>query len=265
MSTENLTPEQLAAQHAQADAAAKAAEQAAAEKLAAAQAAATATQAAEQAAAEKLTAEKAAADAAAGAFEETGDPALDVALGYAAQQGLRPDSPEIVAAKAGDFAKLEAYLKERNAPGYEKHVALARGAYDRAIADGKAKNAAIDALVEKAAGGKDQWVAVKAHAVATLTPEQRAEVNAALAVGGFTAQAVANQLVQAFRSKGTYSAKDPAPTGGTGTSDAAIGAREYGREVEKLVIRHKGKDVSKLPEYQALVTRRKAGRASGIA
>jgi SWI/SNF-related matrix-associated actin-dependent regulator 1 of chromatin subfamily A len=245
------------------DAAAQAA--AAAQAEAVAQAAATAKAAADKVAAD--AAAKAEADrqaAAISAFEETGDPALDVSLMYAAQQGLTPESPEIVAARGGDFAKLEAYFKERQAPGWEKQLALAKGAYQRVVADTQAKHKAIADAVFAAAGGEAVWKEASAFVANTASQEQKDQINAALQQGGMVAEAMTRLVVSNYQHAKGRSAKAPSGVASTTAASGELTAREYGRQVNALAIKHKGKDYTQLPEYKALVEQRLAARARGV-
>ena len=245
------------------DAAAQAA--AAAQAEAVAQAAATAKAAADKVAAD--AAAKAEADrqaAAISAFEETGDPALDVSLMYAAQQGLTPESPEIVAARGGDFAKLETYFKEKQAPGWEKQLALAKGAYQRVVADAQAKQKATADAVFAAAGGEAVWKEAAAFVANTASQEQKDQINAALQQGGMVAEAMARLVVSNYQHAKGRSAKAPSGVASTTAASGELTAREYGRQVNALAIKHKGKDYTQLPEYKALVEQRLAARARGV-
>jgi len=199
-------------------------------------------------------------------FEPTGDPALDVALDYAASQGLTPASPEIEAARTGDFSKLQAYLSAKNAPGWEKQLALAQGAYERVINDAKARAEKEAANIYKVVGGKDAWVAASTFVGGMATDAQKAEINEALAKGGLIAEAMAKFVADTYKAQGGKPAKQAAAdaaTGGAAGSDA-LDSRSYGRAVEALSRAHRGRDVSNLPEYRALVARRQAGRAAGL-
>lgn len=198
-------------------------------------------------------------------FDETGDPALDIALGYAAQQGLTPDSPEIQAAREGDFKQLEAYFRAKAAPGWEKQLALAKGAYERVVNDAKARTAALEKTIYDIAGGKEQW-AKAAEFVGKIAPDaQKQQINAALQEGGLVAEAMAAYVIQTYKAQNGKAARQPgsnaAPAAAT---DAPLSARDYGRAVEELTRKSRGKDVTQTPEYKALVERRLAARRAGI-
>jgi hypothetical protein len=198
-------------------------------------------------------------------FEPTGDPALDVALDYAASQGLTPASPEIEAARGGDFTKLEAYLKERAAPGWEKQLALAKGAYERVIDAAKTRAVKEAEAIYAVAGGKDQWEAARSFVATVATPAQKEEINAGLTKGGLIAEAMAAYVVQTFKAKGSKGAKQPGEGKAEGAPGSdALDSRSYARAVENLSRANRGRDVTSMPEYRALVARRQAGRAAGL-
>lgn len=260
MTTENNTPDidAIVAEKVAAALAAKEAERVAAEAAAAkeAEAAAAAAQAANDAEA---------ANAGAKVFEETGDPALDISLEYAAAQGLTPESPEIVAARSGDFTKLEAYFTERAAPSWQRQLALAKGAFERTVAQRQAEEKTKAEAIFAAAGGQDAWKQAAAWAAASLKKEDRDEINEALSNGGRIAQAMARQVVSDWRAKTGTRAADPAPgASGVRPNGDALGAKEFGLEVAKLAGKNVSKDVASLPEYKLLVARRLAGRAAGL-
>lgn len=263
MTTENtqLTPDEVAA----------AAIQAAAEKLVRERAEKQAAEeAAAKAEAERLAAEKAAAEAAASAkpaaFEPTGDPALDVSLGYAASQGLTPDSPEIAAARTGDFSKLEEFFKSKNAPGWEAQVALAKDAYQRMAAAVQEADKKVFELITSEVKGADRWREIQEWAKTAIKPEDRDEINTTLARGGFAARAMARHLDAEYTKATGRQAKDPSPGGTTsgGAADTALTSKEFGRLSAAIAMKHIGRDPTSLPEYKALVARRAAARAAGV-
>jgi len=245
-----------------------------AEKVATALAAKAAEEAAAAKAAEDAAAAKAAAEAAAreaenkpapAVFEETGDPALDISLEYAAAQGLTPESPEIAAARNGDFTKLEAYFKAKTAPGWERQLALAKGAFERVVAQRTAEQKTKAEAVFSAAGGEATWKQAAAWAVTVLKPEERDEVNEALAKGGRIAVAMAKQIVADWRAKTGTRPANPTPNGAeTPASGDGLSAKEFGAAVAKLAAKNLSRDVATLPEYKALVARRLAGRNAGL-
>ena len=202
-------------------------------------------------------------------FEPTGDPLLDTALDYVAGLGIASTDPVIEAARDGDFAPLEAKLAALGdkAKDKDRYLALAKRAHAEVTAKAEKHNAEVAAIVHGVAGGAAQWEAIKVWASANATDKEKADVNAAFAAGGVQAKATAEYLVRAFTKAGKpglskLPATDPnaaaAPTGTT-----PLSARDYARQVDELSRKHRGGDVSHLPEYQALRARRLAARANG--
>lgn len=198
-------------------------------------------------------------------FEETGDAALDVSLSYAASQGLKKDSPEILAAQTGDFSKLETYLKDKNAPGWQRHLELAKGAHTRVVAAQQERVAAVSKLVFEVAGGEAAWKTASAEIASAATPEEREAINDALAKGGVSARMAAQHVMQLHREKTGKAAANPAGAAAAGgTGDGQLTSREYAKAIEKLAQTNRGKHIESLPAYQELGQRRLAARAAGI-
>jgi len=202
-------------------------------------------------------------------FEPTGDPLLDTALDYVAGLGIASTDPVIEAARDGDFAPLEAKLAAMGdkAKDKDRYLALAKRSYAEVTAKAEKHNTEVAAIVHGVAGGAAQWEAIKVWASANATDKEKADVNAAFAAGGVQAKATAEYLVRAFTRAGKpglskLPATDPnAAAAPTGT--LPLSARDYARQVDELSRKHRGGDVTHLPEYQALRARRMAARANG--
>lgn len=194
----------------------------------------------------------------------TGDAGLDVALAFFAKAGIGKDNAALKhAAETGDFALLKAELATKNLPGWEQHVALAEQAEGRIKAKAESTKAEAKATILKAVGGEEQWVAIRDWAAANATPDERKEINAALAAGGFQAKAAAEYLAARYAKAGPKDAKPamkpgasslPAPNG------SALSPRQYAAEVEKLAQKVGNHRVTDSPEYKALQARRLAWR-----
>jgi hypothetical protein len=194
----------------------------------------------------------------------TGDAGLDVALAFFAKAGIGKDNAALKhAAETGDFALLKAELATKNLPGWEQHVALAEQAEGRIKAKAESTKAEAKATILKAVGGEEQWVAIRDWAAANATHDERKEINAALAAGGFQAKAAAEYLTARYAKAGPKDAKPamkpgasplPAPNG------SALSPRQYAAEVEKLAQKVGNHRVTDSPEYRALQARRLAWR-----
>lgn len=211
-------------------------------------------------------------DLAAAGFESTDDAGLNLALRFVASKGLKADDPAIQAARDGDFALLKAKLSTMGdkATGWQEHIALAEAAYERAQAQATARNAEVEKAVFSVVGGKEQWDTIAAWAGQQATPEEKAQINAALAAGGIQAKAAAKYLLDVFTASGQAPSKAPAnpakdnAAGGSPAGSGALTARQYADAVQALSAKHGGRDVSNLPEYRQLQAARVAGRKRGI-
>lgn len=202
-------------------------------------------------------------------YDKTGDVGLDMALGFVGKLGYGPDHPAMKAAANGDFSLMRAELASKGdkAAGWEQYIALA----EKSHADGKAKadeaNTKALAAIHEAAGGPENWNAIKTWAGENATPEEKASVNAALAAGGIAAKAMVAWLGEKMTGSPTRpqepqavtvpSAKGAAPLNGALTATQYATAVQEGRQ--KL-----GNRWDASPEYRSLQQRRLAGRAAGI-
>lgn len=193
----------------------------------------------------------------------TGDPALDVALTFFAKNGVTADNPNLKhAAASGDFSLLKAELAAKGATGWEQHVALAEQAATRAADAKKSAAAEAKAVILKAVGGEEAWKAVRDWAAANATPEERTNINAALAAGGFQAKAAAEYLATRY-SKSGGAVKDPTPALKEGASSGkptgtTLSPRAYAAAVEELANKVGAFRLDSHPEYKALQARRQA-------
>lgn len=207
-----------------------------------------------------------------GKLEPTGDPGLDLAIEFVNAAGIKGNDPAIEAAREGDFTLLEAKLAALGdkAKGWERHVALAKQAFERHTAAVEAENAKVRDTVFSVVGGEANWKAIQAFASANASPEEKAQINAAFAAGGLQAKSAAIYLAQVYQKA---QAKNPgykepaapvkpnAPAGGDGTTPMT--ARAYAQAVAKLQAQAKGRDVSGTPEYAALQQQRLAAKRAG--
>ena len=201
-------------------------------------------------------------------YEPTGDAGLDYALNFIGQQGYGDAHPAVIAATKGDFSLIEAELATKNVPGAAQVVALAKQAYERHAQETAKQEAELASFAATAAGSAENWAVVRAWAAQEATPQEKAQVNAALAQGGLIAQGVITQLVNLYSQKFTLakSASDVASPNAVpqaGGSAEPMTAQRYAREVEAL--RQKlGNRTEDSAEYAALQQQRLAARRAGI-
>lgn len=204
------------------------------------------------------------------AYDPTGDAGLDYALGYVGRLGFGADHPAIVAAMGGEFSLLEAELAQKGdkAMGYKEVIGLAKAAHERHATQQKAKDEAIGQYAAQAADSPERWGQVRAWASANATPEEKAQVNAALATGGVQAKATIDYLIRMYE-KSASGSKEPSKavaTGAGNTSGAASGpltSEQYRAELTALTAKANGRDPTSMPEYAALQARRLAAMRRG--
>ena len=200
-------------------------------------------------------------------YDPTGDAGLDYALNFVGKLGYGATHPAIIAAQQGDFSLIRAELATKGVAGGDAVLALAEQAYTRFAAEDAKKSEELAGFAFQAAGSAENWAVVREWAAKEATPQEKAQVNAALSQGGLVAQGVITQLINLYQQKHTLP-KDAAPVakpGEAGTaapSNEPMTAKAYAQAVEDL--RQKlGNRTEGSPEYAALQSRRLAARRAG--
>ena len=200
-------------------------------------------------------------------YDPTGDAGLDYALNFVGKLGYGDTHPAIITAQKGDFSLIRAELATKGVAGSDALLALAEQAYTRFAAEDAKKAEELAGFAAQAAGSAENWAVVRAWAAQEATPQEKAQVNAALAQGGLVAQGVISQLVALYQQKHTLpkDAADVAKPGAVGTaapSTEPMTAKAYAQAVEAL--RQKlGNRTEGSPEYAALQSQRLAARRAG--
>lgn len=203
-------------------------------------------------------------------YEKTGDPGMDLALGFLGKLGLGPEDPAMAAAGNGDFALLKAKLALMGdkAQGWEAVIALGEQSFktlqaNQQAAAQKTQDAILSVFGEDKDAAAKQWAAVREWAKANAEPEERAAVNAALAAGGIAAKAMAAYL-QGLYQKHPSAVIEPTTVtkvGGSAASNnsGALSPSAYKDAVAALWAKL-GSGMNTSPEYKALQARRLAYR-----
>ena len=200
-------------------------------------------------------------------YDPTGDAGLDYALNFVGKLGYGDTHPAIIAAQKGDFSLIRAELATKGVAGSDAVLALAEQAYTRFAAEDAKKAEELAGFAAQAAGSAENWAVVRAWAAQEATPQEKAQVNAALSQGGLVARGVISQLVALYQQKHTLpkDAADVAKPGAVGTaapSNEPMTAKAYAQAVEAL--RQKlGNRTEGSPEYAALQSQRLAARRAG--
>ena len=200
-------------------------------------------------------------------YDPTGDAGLDYALNFVGKLGYGDTHPAIIAAQQGDFSLIRAELATKGVAGSDAVLALAEQAYTRFAAEDAKKSEELAGFAAQAAGSADNWAVVRAWAAQEATPQEKAQVNAALAQGGLVAQGVISQLVALYQQKHTLpkdaaAVAKPGAVGTAAASNEPMTAKAYAQAVEAL--RQKlGNRTEGSPEYEALQSQRLAARRAG--
>ena len=200
-------------------------------------------------------------------YDPTGDAGLDYALNFVGKLGYGDAHPAILAAQKGDFSLIRAELATKGVAGSDAVLALAEQAYTRFAAEDAKKAEELAGFAAQAAGSAENWAVVRAWAAQEATPQEKAQVNAALAQGGLVAHGVISQLVALYQQKHTLpkdaaAVAKPGETGTAAMSNEPMTAKAYAQAVEAL--RQKlGNRTEDSPEYAALQSQRLAARRAG--
>ena len=199
-------------------------------------------------------------------YEATGDPALDVALGFMGNLGIGLEHPAIAAATHGDFSILKATLAAMGdkAQGWEQMVALGEDAFKRAAEKATQQASAVQAAVHAVAGGEAQWASAQQWAAENATPEEKAELNKLFDSGVMGARAAAKLITDLYNAaSGTVvnplAATRPGATVAPSTANLPLSPKDYGNEARALHAKL-GNKMEASPEYRALRQRLAAYR-----
>ena len=200
-------------------------------------------------------------------YDPTGDAGLDYALNFVGKLGYGDTHPAIMAAQKGDFSLIRAELATKGVAGSDAVLALAEQAYTRFAAEDAKKSEELAGFAAQAAGSAENWAVVRAWAAAEATPQEKAQVNAALAQGGLVAQGVISQLVNLYQQKHTLpkdaaTVAKPGAAGGSAPAAGPMTAQAYAQAVEQLRQKY-GSNTDSTPEYAALQSQRLAARRAG--
>lgn len=200
-------------------------------------------------------------------YDPTGDAGLDYALNFVGKLGYGDAHPAILAAQKGDFSLIRAELATKGVAGSDAVLALAEQAYTRFAAEDAKKSEELAGFAAQAAGSAENWAVVRAWAAQEATPQEKAQVNAALSQGGLVAQGVISQLVALYQQKHTLpkdaaTVAKPGEAGTAAPSNEPMTAKAYAQAVEAL--RQKlGNRTEDSHEYAALQSQRLAARRAG--
>jgi hypothetical protein len=199
----------------------------------------------------------------------SGDPAVDIAFKFLAQNGIVPGSAAWEAAQKGEFGLVKAAFAEKGVKGGADYVAILEDKAQKGAAAAKEAREQLTAIVHDAAGGKEAWESIKTWVGDVATEPELKAVNAALKADPFTAKIMVEGL-RARHARATGQAEDttasqvqlPMARGGAGASGVQpLSLAEYRAEAQKLQ-QQLGVRFESSPEFATLRSRRAAGMAA---
>lgn len=201
-------------------------------------------------------------------YEPTGNAGLDYALDFVGRLGYGAEHPAMKAAMGGDFGLLRAELASKGVQGADRVVDLGVEAFKAFENKGRENTEKVGNLANQIAGGADQWQQVRAWASTNGTAEEKAQLNAMLQAGGLQAESAINYLVQQYNAQGgtqepkAVASPNAAPRAGDAAGPMTKG--QYQKALAELQAKNPAKDISLLPEYQALQNARITAMRAGV-
>lgn len=188
-------------------------------------------------------------------YDHDADLSLQSALRLIAAAGIPEDGIEMYAASHGDFERLSDAL--RGNKDRDLILRLVKSSYDAFRHGEERKAARIASEIEEFAGGKKAWADMRKWAEANASPEELADMKAAIETGGPAARLLIRLLKQ-IRS---------APKDDAGEYAEEEALRRAPREPRKrgpltpgevndriaALYRKYGNDARRTPEYRALM------------
>ena len=201
------------------------------------------------------------------AFDKTGDPGMDLAMGWFSNLGYGPDDEVVRMAYEGDFRLLRAELSGRDdAHGWQEYVAIAEQYQKDSVAKEASRIVDIEKKVHEVVGGEKQWNDIYAWAKSNADDKQKIVFNKFIVEGDPTSASMcAEWLMNRYR-EATGTSFEPAkavrdtPSDNSGASTYALNPRQYAEEVTKLAQKIGSQNVNQSPEYVELKKRRSAWR-----
>lgn len=182
------------------------------------------------------------------AYAPTGHKNLDASLAFLGKNGFGPDHPAMQEAVNGNFALLEAQMAEKNVPGSDAYIRLAKAAYDELHAKHEAQRAADKDALHAIVGGEENWAEVTKWGKENATPEQATVINELLSKGGEGMKIAASWLASNYqKATGGIPETDGAgprvadTTGASVMTTDTLSPSEYGRAVSKARMEYKDK------------------------
>lgn len=188
-------------------------------------------------------------------YDHDADLSLQSALRLIAAAGIPEDGIEMYAASHGDFERLSDAL--RGNKDRDLILRLVKSSYDAFRHGEERKAARIASEIEEFAGGKKAWNDMRKWAEANASPEELADMKAAIEQGGSAARLLVRLLKQ-IRSApkdeaGEYAEEEaPRRTPRASHKRGPLTAEEVNQRIGDLYRKY-GNDARRTPEYRALM------------
>lgn len=187
-------------------------------------------------------------------YDHDADLSLQSALRLIAAAGIPEDGIEMYAASHGDFERLSDAL--RGNKDRDLILRLVKSSYDAFRHGEERKAARIASEIEEFAGGKKAWNDMRKWAEANASPEELADMKAAIEQGGPAARLLVRLLKQ-IRSApkddaGEYAEEDAPRKPRASHKRGPLTAEEVNNRIAALYRKY-GNDARRTPEYRALM------------
>ena len=188
-------------------------------------------------------------------YDHDADLNLQSALRLITAAGIPEDGIEMYAASHGDFSRLSDAL--RGNKDRDLILRLVKSSYDTFLHGEERKAARIASEIEEFAGGKKAWNDMRKWAEANASPEELADMQAAIKSGGPAARLLVRLLKQ-LRSAPKDDAGElaeeetPRPARREPRRRGPLTAEEVNQRIGDLYRKY-GNDARRTPEYRALM------------
>lgn len=187
-------------------------------------------------------------------FDHDADLNLQSALRLIAAAGIPEDGIEMYAASHGDFERLSDSL--RGNKDRDLILRLVKSSYDAFRHGEERKAARIASEIEEFAGGKKAWNDMRKWAEANASPEELADMKAAIEQGGPAARLLVRLLKQirsAPKDDADERAEEEVPRKPRASHKRGpLTAEEVNQRIGDLYRKY-GNDARRTPEYRALM------------
>lgn len=189
-------------------------------------------------------------------FDHDADLNLQSALRLIAAAGIPEDGIEMYAASHGDFERLSDAL--RGNKDRDLILRLVKSSYDAFRHGEERKAARIASEIEEFAGGKKAWNDMRKWAEANASPEELADMKAAIEQGGPAARLLVRLLKQ-IRSApkddaGEYTEEEtPRKPRATRREHGPLTPKEIKDRTNALYLKYGEAVARRMPEYRALM------------